>query len=452
MGPNNKLSIRNAVQLLLLVSSIFVSSAICSANDVYMAQNAGGAGDGSSCANARAVSFFNSSGNWGAGSTQIGPGTVVHLCGTVTTNLTFQTNGASGNPVVLDGTGAILNAGVTVATSYWTIQNVTWATSFPTSGATVISVMGAAFGTITGNTLDVNAPAPVIGLRQTSSATALAHDIVISNNFIRNAASSAAVQADLLTTEGSYNITVQGNRFEMRAMDNNNHDDCIQTWEKGGSSAGPPHDWTIRYNLFVMNTPSTNNKSWTMLEGFTGKMDIYGNVFLGIVGASSGNGINFNSNQGSMVANIYDNTVVSKNNGPNNILSLQGSGTFNVRNNIVYSTSAGSAFGGNATRDHNLWFGPGSPSCNATEICGRNPMFTDFAGNDFSLLPSSPAVGTGANLGNVYNRSPLEGSNWPNPMIGTRPATGPWDMGGFVDSSGATTAPAPPTGLEATVI
>jgi hypothetical protein len=86
------------------------------ATNVYLAQTAAGAANGSSCANARAYGYFNTAANWGTGSTQIGPGTTVHLCGTITdslngTLLTAQGNGASGNPVTIHfETGAILQS------------------------------------------------------------------------------------------------------------------------------------------------------------------------------------------------------------------------------------------------------------------------------------------------------------------------------------------------------
>lgn len=83
-----------------------ISSA--SVANVYIAQSAAGAGDGSSCSNAKAASFFNSSANWGSGSSQIGPGSTVHVCGTFnvpgnSTALNFQGSGSSGSPVTLHG-------------------------------------------------------------------------------------------------------------------------------------------------------------------------------------------------------------------------------------------------------------------------------------------------------------------------------------------------------------
>jgi hypothetical protein len=402
---------------------------------IYIAQASVGAGDGSSCANARAYTFFNSATNWGSGSNQIGPGTVVRLCGTITSDLIFQASGSAADPIVLDGTGATLGAHLIIgALSYWTVQNVTWSTSFPTDGSVPLDIKGGSFATINGNTLDVYSPSPTIFLQQTDNATALAHDIVISNNFLRTSATNTDAQTDLLDTEGSYNITVEGNYFEMRSQNNAQHDDCLQTWQKGGASAGPPYNWTIRYNEFVMNTTSTNNKSWHMIEEMgAGYVNIYGNVYVGLQGASAANGIVFDSNQSSMVANIYGNTIVEKTGANNNLFNLAAPGTINLSDNIIYSTDAGNALtgGGPVTRDHNLWFGANVPSCVSTEICGKTPMFNNYDANDFSLESGSPAVGAGANQGATYNAYPLSSSTWPNPSVGTRPAAGAWNIGAY---------------------
>lgn len=86
---------------LVLLLFLFAHAGWASLSSVYVAQTAAGSANGSSCANAYAISFFNTVGNWGAGSTQIGPGTVVHLCGTITSELVFQGSGTSGNVVEL---------------------------------------------------------------------------------------------------------------------------------------------------------------------------------------------------------------------------------------------------------------------------------------------------------------------------------------------------------------
>jgi chitodextrinase len=76
------------------------SGASPSLANLYLTQNATGTGDGSSCGNAKAVSFFNTASNWGAGK-PIAPGTTVGLCGTISTGLTAQGSGTAGNPITL---------------------------------------------------------------------------------------------------------------------------------------------------------------------------------------------------------------------------------------------------------------------------------------------------------------------------------------------------------------
>jgi len=100
---------------LLLMPSL----ASAQAQNVYIAQSAAGAANGADCADARVYTFFNNSGNWGTGANQIGPGTTVHVCGTITgaagTNaLTFQGSGSSGNPITL-----LFESGASLQAPYW---------------------------------------------------------------------------------------------------------------------------------------------------------------------------------------------------------------------------------------------------------------------------------------------------------------------------------------------
>src|SRR5580704_6457214 len=76
----------------------------CQANSVYIAQNAAGAADGSSAANALPVTYFNNGANWSGGSpagAQIGPGTIVHLCNVISSPLTVQGSGTAGNSITI---------------------------------------------------------------------------------------------------------------------------------------------------------------------------------------------------------------------------------------------------------------------------------------------------------------------------------------------------------------
>ncbi len=135
-----------ALFLVTSVSFLSTSPAAASISNVYLSQN--GAGSGASCSDAFPVSWFNVSANWGSGSTQIGPGTTVHLCGTFAgspgaTEFTFMGSGASGNPVTLHfETGALLTA------PYWSANG-----AINTNGATWITIDGGTNGTIQ-NTLN----------------------------------------------------------------------------------------------------------------------------------------------------------------------------------------------------------------------------------------------------------------------------------------------------------
>jgi hypothetical protein len=115
--------VRIMKKLLLAIFSIATCMAFwaptAAATDIYVAQNGAGAGAGTSCANALPVAWFNVATNWGGGNGQIGPGTIVHLCGTFTgapstTLLTMQGNGVSGNPITV-----LFEAGAVLTSPYW---------------------------------------------------------------------------------------------------------------------------------------------------------------------------------------------------------------------------------------------------------------------------------------------------------------------------------------------
>ena len=104
---------RNAVAALIFVFALSAMG-FSSASNVYITPN--GSAQGACTNNPQTPAWFNSSANWGSGSSQIGPGTTVHLCGTFnfgsgSTGLTVQGSGASGSPVtILFEAGTILQA------------------------------------------------------------------------------------------------------------------------------------------------------------------------------------------------------------------------------------------------------------------------------------------------------------------------------------------------------
>lgn len=72
--------------------------------NVYIAQNAVGGDTGVDAANAHGMTWINNAANWGAGAAQVGAGSTVHLCGTITNSvgaalITPKGNGSAGSPI-----------------------------------------------------------------------------------------------------------------------------------------------------------------------------------------------------------------------------------------------------------------------------------------------------------------------------------------------------------------
>ena len=100
-----KISLGNIQRLILagLVALVFsclaATGASAQASNVYITPDGGG--NGVCTNNVHSPSWFNNSGNWGSGASQIGAGTIVHLCGTFGTNLTAQGGGQINNPITI---------------------------------------------------------------------------------------------------------------------------------------------------------------------------------------------------------------------------------------------------------------------------------------------------------------------------------------------------------------
>jgi hypothetical protein len=66
---------------------------------IYITQS--GSPSGACTTGVQSAAWFNTAANWGTSSGQIGPGTTVHICGTISSTLTFQGSGTSGNPITM---------------------------------------------------------------------------------------------------------------------------------------------------------------------------------------------------------------------------------------------------------------------------------------------------------------------------------------------------------------
>jgi hypothetical protein len=145
------------------VKTVILALALCfclaaSQATIYIAQATSGGDTGADCADAHSAAWFNTAGNWGSGSTQIGAGSTVHLCGTFTASagasgyLSVQGSGSSGNPItVLFESGAILTA------PYWGANGALLASSLSwiiIDGGTSGTVQATANGSALANQQD----------------------------------------------------------------------------------------------------------------------------------------------------------------------------------------------------------------------------------------------------------------------------------------------------------
>jgi hypothetical protein len=175
------MSILKKTVMTLACLACFALSTHASASNIYVAQNSSGSANGADCADAKPVSFFNSSGNWGSGSAQIGPGTTVHLCGTFTgaagsTMLTIQGSGSSGNPItILFESGAQLNA------PYWGNGAIYC------NGPSFITVDGGTNGTIqnTANGTNLTNQASSSALVFSTCSGLELRNLIVSNIYVR---------------------------------------------------------------------------------------------------------------------------------------------------------------------------------------------------------------------------------------------------------------------------
>lgn len=150
---------RVLVRLVLAATAWLVLTSVCSASatNIYIAQRAAGAANGADCADAYAYTFFNTTGDWGTGAAQIGPGTTVHLCGTFSLSagaslLTAQGSGTSGSPVTI-----LFEAGVVIKAPYLSSTG-----AIVLDGQSYITVDGGSNGSIE-NTLNGSPGATCLG-------------------------------------------------------------------------------------------------------------------------------------------------------------------------------------------------------------------------------------------------------------------------------------------------
>lgn len=334
-------------------------------NAVYISQAGGGAG--TSCGSPKDPSYFNSSGNWSGSPTgiQIGPDTTVHICGTITTILTFQGSGTSGHVVTL-----LAESGAILTQPAGTLINLNGQHDIQLNGGTNGIIQNTANGVNLANQVNVQAvqasgasniemenwtcsniyvaapPNAAPGIDDTLNnciySNGVGGSISIHNNTMHDAgwlinlgglANGSVVQIysnifnnmdhAIVAGDGSnsYQVTIHDNQFQ----NYNNWDTMFDTYHHDGihiyNGSGGPGNWgndlyTIYNNLFSGNrgvnftadifTENSNNTQ--------GQPQIiyYGNVHIQFPGQWISNGF-FQSTNGTLLGSLqmYDNVYVA---------------------------------------------------------------------------------------------------------------------------------------------
>jgi parallel beta-helix repeat protein len=194
-----------------------------SASDIYIAQNAAGAKNGTDCNDAYAVSFFNSASNWGTAAGQIGPGTTVHLCGTFTAPagasgyLSFQGSGTTGNQITL-----LFESGAVLTAPYWGTAGAIYA-----SGNSYITVDGNGSGTIsaTANGSGLANQQPGYGVLVMCNNGCTVQNLTVSNIYVYSSPSDESSAAG--NSFGIYMGAAGGSNFVLHNNTVNNAHWCV---------------------------------------------------------------------------------------------------------------------------------------------------------------------------------------------------------------------------------
>jgi hypothetical protein len=240
-------------------------------------------------------------------------------------------------------------------------------------------------------------------------------DILITSNYIfNNGIMGSGFQHNTYTE--AVNITYEFNRFgPLRAgAEGNNLKD---------RSAG----LIVRYNWIedgsrLLDLVDSNNSNLTGHPTY-GTTYVYGNILIkeddqsnnGVIhyGGDSGNTANYR--KGDLY--FYNNTVISTRPGNTTLVNLDTQDeTMHAFNNVIYLAESGSSMAlvtDNGTLNmQNNWLKSGWRGSHGSllgtindlgdNLEGSDPLFTDFANEDFSLLDSSPLINAGDAIPGIH--------------------------------------------------
>ena len=229
--------LRRLAQFALLASLVCALAPRASASyvNVYIAQSTAGGNTGADCNDAFAATFFNAAGSWGAGATQIGPGTTVHLCGTISSTLVVQGSGTAGNSITIHWeSGASLAQPFCPANGC--IQAIGWNYIIFDGGTN-----GIIQSTANGTGLANQVPSTGIGMNPCSNCEV--KNLLIENLYVHTSVSDVTVDQTLVRCMfvGGSNWTIHNNTMHDAGF-------CVYAYYGNGDTNDSVHDNNI-YNV-----------------------------------------------------------------------------------------------------------------------------------------------------------------------------------------------------------
>lgn len=249
---------------------LFIPGLLFGANAVYLGQSSAGANDGTSCANEKAYTYFNSAGNWSGSPTGIliGPDTTVHLCGTITGTggtaasvFTFQGSGTSGHPVTM-----VWETGSALTASYFSL-----AISLSTQKFIILDG-GVACGPGTGG--NINGMTPCNGtIQNTANGTGLANSSF--STFIASSGDCTSCEVRNLNLLNNYVHTQCELGTGMCDVNAGTTENAVITFNGGGSGVSVHnniyHDcsWCVNFQAATGNASFSyyNNYGYALAHG-----------------------------------------------------------------------------------------------------------------------------------------------------------------------------------------
>ena len=450
---------------------LFLLAIHCQANSVYIAQNAAGAANGSSAANALAVSYFNNGANWRSGTpsgTQIGPGTIVHLVGTISTPLTVQGSGTSGNSITV-----LFEPNAAMSAANWSAAGAAITCSYQN----YIVIDGGSNGVITATNQNSTSGIGSDGINFTSSSNVEVRNLTLKNLYnktsqadIANGAgiaiyflygSNILAHDNIISNEGvgiSYSYLASSTSSNV-SIYRNTISGC--NWGISSGSGGTNavvnnfqiHDNDITMAGTIWDDPIDNNHHngmyvWAAQPGSAiTNLQIYNNYVHGDAGANATAFIYVSANETGSIAHglegvlIYNNLLVATTGGANDGCIFPSCNGFGVYNNTIVAINVkgglgireytGNTAGTSGAIQNNIIYNWGTTTYTpggvttltySNNLENVNPQFVNGT-TDFHLTSSSPAATGGTNLFSKFT-SDKDGK--------ARPQSGAWGIGAYV--------------------